>query len=63
MNILIPIHLLDQFNSKVRESVVKRREWFEYAPRIDERVMVGVYECHMANTMGVILSKDGERIA
>ena len=43
--------------------MVKRREWFEYAPRIGESVMTGMCECHITNAKGVILSEDGERIA
>ena len=59
----IPVHLLDQLDAKVRESVVKWWEWFENTPRISESVMAGMCECHIPNPKGVILPKDGERIA
>ena len=44
-------------------SMVKRREWLEYAARIGEGVTTGVSVCHIPNAKGVVLSEEGERIA
>jgi hypothetical protein len=60
---LVPVHLLDQFHAEIGEPVVLGWNGLENPPRVGESVVAGVGKRHIPDTEGVVLSKNGERIA